>query len=253
VKSARQEFRQPASRVATGPTTGFTLTNLMLIVLVAVYVLEAVRGGVGAFISGPSTRVLIDMGANVGVLVAAGETWRLFTSMFLHVGIFHILMNGYALYLFGNIVETETGRLRFLGIYFIGGLFASAASYMFGSAIVPSAGASGAIFALFGAFFGYSWRRRHLAFYAARVRSAVTLIAINMVFSIAVPGIDWHAHAGGLVAGGLLGLAFDGFGTTASRKAAFAATAVALVVLGALLVGWRTEQLQPLVQQFGLA
>jgi MYXO-CTERM domain-containing protein len=252
VGKAKQEFRRPQRRVVTGPQRGLTVTNILLIVLGAVYLWETATTGPGTFINGPSARDLVKLGGDVGVLVAGGERWRLFTAMFLHIGIFHILFNAYALYIFGTIVEAESGRIRFLAAFLISGLFASAVSYAFGDPLVPSAGASGAIFGLFGVFLGASWRRRNLAFYAQRVRSAMGLILINAVFSLTFPGIDWRAHAGGLVAGLVIGLSLDGLGTPASRRWLSWAVTAGLVVVGYVLVTWRTEQLQPLVQSFGL-
>ena len=64
--------------------------------------------------------------------IAAGQYWRLVSSMFLHAGILHIAFNAYALWIFGSVVEQELGRARFVLIYFVTGLVASAASYAFG-------------------------------------------------------------------------------------------------------------------------
>ena len=78
------------------------------------------------------------------------------------------------------------------------GLFASAASFVFGVPTVPGVGASGAIFAMLGAFFGYAWRRRELAFYAARIRNVAVLIVINAVFAFQLQ-LDRLARARGRV------------------------------------------------------
>ncbi len=94
-------------------------------------------------------RVLIDVGAKVNEAIAIGQTWRLFTAMFIHIGVFHLLVNLYALYALGPLVEGYFGHARFLAIYLVGGLFGSLASYAFSDAV--SAGASGAIFGLAGA------------------------------------------------------------------------------------------------------
>ena len=101
-------------------------------------------------------------------------------------------MNGYALWAFGDIVETEIGRARLIAIFVIGGLFASVASFVIGLQNVPGVGASGAIFAVFGVFFAYAWRRRELAFYAARIRSVVVLIVINVMLAFQISAIDWR-------------------------------------------------------------
>jgi membrane associated rhomboid family serine protease len=257
VGSARQEFRRPAQRVAVGPSRGLTLTNLLLMALVAMYGVEVIAGGAGSLLTGPSARTLIDLGASLGLAhvpgegfvgIAVNQEWRLVTAIFLHGSLIHLALNGYALYIFGNVIEQELGRGRFVAIFLITGLAASAASYAFGEPNVPSVGASGAIFGLFGAFLAYSWRRRELAFYAARVRTATTLIVINLVFTFSIRGIDWRAHVGGLVAGLIAGVAVDGLGGSArSKLAVFVGSLVAVLAVTAALTVSRTEELRSLL------
>ena len=119
--------------------------------------------------TGPSTLKLINLGASVGVAqlpngdivgIAVGQNWRLVTAMFLHAGLWHIAFNAYALWIFGSMVEQELGRVRFLLIYFVTGIVASAASYAFGPYYAVGVGASGAVFGVFGAFVTYNYRRR---------------------------------------------------------------------------------------------
>lgn len=228
-----------------------------MLALVAVYAVSVLVGGAGSLLVGPDARTLIDMGASIGLAripgegfvgIALDQQWRLFTAMFLHAGLIHLAMNSYVLYIFGNVIEQEIGRVRFLVAYLVTGLAASAASYAFGLPNVPSVGASGAIYGLFGVFLAYNWRRRELAFYAARVRTATTLIVINLIFTFSVRGIDWRAHVGGLLAGLVIGFAVDGFGGS-SRTRAITFTVVALALLGmtAWLTSTRTEELRALV------
>jgi membrane associated rhomboid family serine protease len=138
--------------------------------------------------------------ALVSFAVAAGEWWRLVTVVLVHASILHVAFNMYALWLVGQQVEIWLGRSRFIGLYVISALAGSALSYMFGQGY--SVGASGAIFGVFGALAVLS---RRLGY---DMRPAVALIAINLVLSFTIPGIDWHAHVGGLVAGTLLTIAF---------------------------------------------
>jgi membrane associated rhomboid family serine protease len=252
VRTSKQEFHRAGQRVATAPGRGLTVTNAILLVLGAVYLIEVSVGGPGSLIGGPTTRDLIRLGASVGIQqvdghlvgIATGQYWRLFTAMFLHAGILHIAFNAYALYLFGNVVEVELGRVRLVVLYVVTGLTASAASYAFGSATVASVGASGAIFGLFGVFFAYSWRRRDLSFYAARVRTATMLIVLNLVISFSIPGIDWRAHVGGLVSGVVAGAAADGFGDRSSRTLTFVVAVVLIALLAIGLVVWRTGDIR---------
>ena len=240
-RGSRQELHRPAQQIVAAPGRGLTLTNVLLLVLVAVYCLEVAVAGAGSFVSGPTADVLVRMGASLGyarvapgtpiIGIAAGQEWRLATSIFLHGSLIHLAMNGYALWAFGNIVETEIGRARYIAIFVIGGLFASTASFVFGLQNVPGVGASGAIFAVLGAFFGYAWRRRELEFYQARIRNVVVLIVINALFAFQISSIDWRAHAGGFVAGVVLGLAVDGLRDREGSTATFVAACVLLLVV----------------------
>ncbi|MCC6455238.1 MAG: rhomboid family intramembrane serine protease [Caldilineaceae bacterium] len=150
------------------------------------------------------SRVLTIFGAKINSLVAAGQVWRLFTAMFLHIGVIHLLFNLYALNALGPLVESYFGHLRFTAIYLIAGLFGSLASYAFSP--VPSAGASGAIFGLAGAITVYFLRYREN--FGARGRAILNnmflVIGINLVFGMTQPGIDNWGHIGGLLGGALV-------------------------------------------------
>jgi membrane associated rhomboid family serine protease len=255
-QGSRQEVRRPAQQVGVRPGRGLTLTNALLVILLVVYGIEVWLGGPSSLVSGPNTNVLVRMGASVGyactrsgdlIGIGAGEQWRLFTAIFLHAGLIHLAMNGYALWAFGNVVEAELGKGRYLVIFFVGGLFASTASFVFGDMLQPGVGASGAIFAIFGAFAGYAWRRREMAFYAARIRTAVSLIILNAIIGVSLSSvIDWRAHAGGFIGGLVLGLAADGLRKESNRTATFAVATVGVLALTVLGVVTHTASLQAL-------
>jgi membrane associated rhomboid family serine protease len=134
--------------------------------------------------------------------VAVGEYYRLFTAMFLHEpsNPLHVGSNMLALWWIGPNLERVLGRLRFIALYLVSGLAGSALVYLVSGAGVASLGASGAIFGLFGA--------TAVLFRAARqpIGPVVALIVFNLVITFSVPGIDWRAHIGGLVAGVVLGI-----------------------------------------------
>jgi membrane associated rhomboid family serine protease len=254
VNEARREFRRgPGRRIAAANIRRRgSATTVLLLMIGAMYVVEIIAGGAGTLMSGPSLSKLIDLGASVPLArtlngdiigVAAGQYWRLVSAMFLHAGLLHIAFNAYALWIFGTVVEQELGRLRFLLIYFVTGVVASAASYALGPDAV-GVGASGAIFGIFGAFVTYNYRRRHLAIAAARLRSAVTIVVINMVLALSIQGIDWRAHVGGFVAGLFAGFAAEGSGTSSARRTILVAGFVGLIVVAFALVVWRTAQLR---------
>ncbi len=231
------------------------MTTLLLGMIGAMYLVEISAGGPGSLMTGPSGEKLINLGASVGLAqtangligIGAGQYWRLVSSMFLHAGLLHIAFNSYALWIFGTVVEEELGSLRMLLIYFSTGIVASAASYAFGPNAV-GVGASGAIFGIFGAFVAYNYRRRHMAIAAARLRSAVTLVILNMVLAFSIPGIDWRAHVGGFVAGLFAGFAAEGVGSPSARRSILVIGFAALLVVAFALVSWHTSQLQA---QFG--
>lgn len=133
--------------------------------------------------------------------VAAGEYERLMTAIFLHGGWLHLGMNMYMLTIMGRQLEQALGHVRFGALYLLAGLGGSAASYVFNGVDVPSVGASGAIFGLFAAIFMFG-RERGLD-----TQSIVAIVGLNLVIGFLVPGIDWHAHFGGLLTGAVAGWA----------------------------------------------
>jgi len=155
------------------------------------------------------TNALLILGAKFNPLIDGGEWWRLLTPMVLHGGLLHLLFNTYALYVLGPQVESTFGTARFLAVYLLSGLAGGVASY-FWNADALSVGASGAIFGLFGALGAFAYSSRSLIGWEAsrmQLYQMATLVAINLVFGLVTPSIDNSAHIGGLVAGGLAGIA----------------------------------------------
>ena len=149
--------------------------------------------------------------AKVNGPIRNGEYYRLFTSMFLHLNLPHIAFNGYALYIIGRDVESLFGTVRFALIYFLGGLSGSLASFVFISA--PSLGASGAIFAIFGAEMVYFYQHRELHGAAGQrhLQQLFFIMLLNLGLGFlsttgATGGfrIDNAGHIGGLVGGVVL-------------------------------------------------
>jgi membrane associated rhomboid family serine protease len=244
VQQARREFRQgPGRRVAVRSVTA---TRVLLAAIVGMFVLELAVAGAGSLTRGPSSDRLLQLGAIQPFLVADGDIWRLFTAMFLHANLYHILFNAWALWIFGTMVERDFGTGRFVTVYLVTGLLASATSYAFGPEAAVGVGASGAIFGVFGAFVAYNYRRRHLALASANLRWATTLLLINVLFAFSFGTIDWRAHLGGFVAGLAAGFVAEGWGSRQQRALVTIAGFAALVLAGGLLGMWRTAQLQAL-------
>ena len=180
------------------------VTWALLAVNILVWMAMEIAGG------SEDTQVLLDFGAMFGPLIANGEYWRLFTAMFLHIGLMHLLLfNGLGLLIFGQVVERIYGHVQFVIIYVLAGLAGSVASYLLNS-IAVGAGASGAIFGVLGALAAFFVARRNVLGEKGRQNLSGILIiaAISLFFGFATAGIDNWAHMGGFVAGFALGLAF---------------------------------------------
>lgn len=127
------------------------------------------------------------------------EPWRMLTSVFAHSdsSFFHILFNGYSLFVLGTLVERLIGASRFIALFLLAGLGGSVAVLWLApeSAVL---GASGAIFGLFGALFVIQ-----RSFGGANSQLLIVL-GLNLVLGFVVPGISWQAHIGGLLVGALV-------------------------------------------------
>jgi rhomboid protease GluP len=182
------------------------VTHTLIGLCAAVY-LAMVATGVNFY--SPEVADLVRWGGNAGVLTfGEGQYWRLMTCVFLHVGIIHIGMNLFVLWSIGRFMERLMGNFRFLTLYLLAGLAGSFASALINPRVV-SAGASGAIFGLYGVLLGFLLHHRRTIpaqVLASLRKSGGTFVIYNLIFSFALKGIDISAHIGGLVAGFLLGL-----------------------------------------------
>jgi membrane associated rhomboid family serine protease len=128
-------------------------------------------------------------------LVDAGEWWRLITAAFLHLGPVHLALNMLALLVFGSELERGLGRWRYLAVYLLSILGGAAAIQLF--TLSPVAGASTGIWGLMGAFGVLLLAQKQ------DLRGIATLVALNLLISVLVPGISLVGHIGGFVAGAL--------------------------------------------------
>lgn len=133
------------------------------------------------------------------------EYYRMFTSAFMHASLAHIALNMLSLYWLGRFVEAGLGPWRTLLLYAVSLFVASIAVVLFSTPDIPTLGASGAIYGLFGAIFGIGLKLRDRG--SELVRSNIGILVINLLFSFEMPGISWQAHIGGLIAGFLASLA----------------------------------------------
>lgn len=170
------------------------VTVSLVAIQVVVFIIMTLAGG------STNSLVLIRFGALQPALVRAGEWWRLITPVFVHIGFAHILINSITLYFIGVYIEQLFGHWRMLLLYFVSAFAGNLLSaYWLPNGI--SAGASTAIFGLFGAFImlGLSFRENQ----ALRMlsRQFLILVVINIVTDLMVPGIDLAGHIGGLLGG----------------------------------------------------
>lgn len=169
------------------------LTYFFLVIIIAMFILMELSGG------SQNPRVLLFYGAKYDPLILAGEWWRFITPMFLHIGFMHILFNGVALYSLGSLTEQIYGSMRFFVIYMISGISGVIGSFAFSDNI--SAGASGAIFGLFGAMLYFGTQNKEL-FFRTLGTNILVVLGINLVIGFLSPGIiDNYAHLGGLFGG----------------------------------------------------
>jgi membrane associated rhomboid family serine protease len=166
--------------------------------------------------------------------VADGQWYRLLSSAFLHYGLTHILFNMWALYVVGAPLELALGRVRYGVLYVLSALGGSVLVYLLSPVHAATAGASGAVFGLFGATFVIGRKMR------LDVRWVVILIVINLVITFTIPGISWQGHIGGLITGAMIAAAFA---YAPSRNAVQVGAAVTVTALFVALIWWRTADL----------
>lgn len=163
---------------------------------------------------GEQDRIGYYMALNPVLVTKYGEYWRLITSMFYHFNIEHVLFNMLSLYFVGAMLEPFFGRVRFAILYFASGLLADVATIIYNSLIVRenaevvfSAGASGAVYGLLGAYVGIMVYFRERLSKGDRIR--IPLMVLILLFgNISQEGVGHEAHFGGFIAGALLGLLY---------------------------------------------
>lgn len=188
IQPARVAVRLPRTR----PVVVYTLMAISILTYIAQQISTAVLG----------YDLPVELGAKYGPLILSGEIWRLFTPVFLHGSIYHILFNMYALYAIGRELERYYGHGRFLLLYAVSGFAGNVLSFLMTPA--PSVGASTALFGMLAAEGVFIYRNRFLFGGGARrmLTNVIGVAAINLLLGLN-PGIDNWGHLGGLI-GGLL-------------------------------------------------
>lgn len=178
----------------------FKLTYILIFFNIVVYIPTSL---LSMDLITANRRVLVTLGALYGPLTLGyDEWWRLFTAMFLHGGMTHLLMNMFSLYIVGRAVELYFDRRAYLAIYLFSGLIGAAASlYMHPQSV--GVGASGAIFGIFGAITGFFIVYKDVIGAQSRafMKNFGVVIAINLFLGLSIHSIDMSAHIAGLLVG----------------------------------------------------
>lgn len=235
VAGAAAQTRQ-ATTIAGGaligrPMVTYTLIGINLAVFLVQFTvgINAVAGDYGMW--------------PVGIAVG-GEWWRLVTAAFLHGSFLHIAFNMYVLFALGPTLERILGHSHYLILYVLAAIGGGVASYVFSDMRTVSVGASGAIFGLMGALVVAGRRLRY------DVTQVLVLLGINVVIGFIASGVDWRAHLGGLVTGALVA-AIMVLPSPRHRMAVQVGGILALLGVMAVLVMWRTAQIQDVLAPLG--
>jgi membrane associated rhomboid family serine protease len=227
VREGARSVRRPPTVV--GERSRSTTTPVVTYALIAINVLLFI----GQTVSPSLERDLVLWAPGIAV---HGDVYRLITSAFLHYGITHLLFNMWALYVVGPPLEIWLGRMRFGALYVLSALGGSVAVYLLSPISAATAGASGAVFGLFAATFVVARKVN------VDIRWVVIMIVINLVITFTVPSISWQGHVGGLVTGGLVAFAYA-YAPAKNRNAVQWGATLAVIVVFAALVWWRTSDL----------
>lgn len=205
-------------------------TYLFFALNIFIFVLMEFAGGA------TNEAVLMAFGVKANALIDQGQYWRFVMPIFLHIGFLHIGFNSYALWIVGPQVEKLYGGARFVLLYLATGIAGVAGSYWYHPQAI-SAGASGAIFGLFGVLLVFGFRHRHNIppFFRRAVGTGVLpVIVLNLIIGFSIPAIDNSAHIGGLLMGMALAAVIPFQRPGASTPAVFTAIQIALfaIVLG---------------------
>lgn len=205
----------------------FPVTVVLVAVNVLYFTLIAIYQQSITMNTSADVLAILNAGANLNPFTLGGEPWRILTAMFLHFGIVHLAVNMYALWNLGSILEPGVGSVRFIIIYIICGFAASIASLFF-NVYVISAGASGAIFGLY----GYQLGAEFIGSFHDREKLKVVLLNffIFVVVNVFIAGqvnVDLSGHIGGGIAGFVLALCHFKVGVL-KEKTALAAVMVLL-------------------------
>lgn len=177
----------------------YPVTCVLILANVLMFIVLSLNGG------STNLQTLVNYGATVNVGPEKEELWRYGAAMFLHNGFTHLFFNCFALLVFAPPLERLLGWWRYALLYLAGGFLAN----LLGVAIsgrgvveigIVSVGASGAIYAVYGAFLYIALLQRNMMDEGSR-KTLYGVLVMGIVMSFATPHVDYLAHLGGLAAG----------------------------------------------------
>lgn len=219
---------------------------------IAMFVVELADG---ADPFNPSPDVMVELGASFPLLTLHGEWWRLGSSMFLHFGLLHLAMNMLCLYQ-ARAIEPMFGRPGFVVIYLLAGLGGGIASLIASPSNVVIAGASGAVFGVYGAL-GAKLVMHRAQFepeqWSKTMRRLATFLGVNLAIGLTTPSISLSAHAGGFIVGVAVGAALlaraPSEWSRTRRALGLAALGIALTAVGVMALPADAD-VQPVLLRF---
>lgn len=185
---------------------GNIATPLLIYINVALFILMSICG---VSLLEPTGISLMKWGADFGPLTLTGDWWRTVTCNFIHIGLIHLIMNMYALLYIGIFLENLIGCRKLITAYLLTGLFSALLSLIVHPETI-SAGASGAIFGLYGIFLSYLMFNHKIEKHQRKplLYSIGFFVLYNLLHGASEEGIDNAAHIGGLVSGFVLGIIY---------------------------------------------
>ncbi len=207
IVAANEEIKQAQEIDKTMKLSGANLYASYSIIAInlVVFVLMALDG---AGIMEANGTVHIKWGSNYTPLTLSGDWWRLITNVFIHFGLIHVAMNTYAFYMAGVYLEPMLGKTRYITAYLCTGVIASLVSLWWHKEGVNSAGASGAIFGMYGVFLALLLTNLIPKKMRGSLLSSIGIFVVYNLFYGMKSGVDNAAHIGGLLSGAIIGLIF---------------------------------------------
>lgn len=219
------------------PTKNLFITPLLIDINIVLFIAMVISGGDFESFITPKAELLIQWGANYKAQTLNGEWWRLFTSIFEHIGIIHLAMNMYAFLFVGVLLEPRLGKAQFIAAYLVTGVMGGIASLWWHDEVL-GAGASGAIFGMYGVFLALLTTN---FIEKSQRKPLLTSIGIFVVYNLVYgmrSGIDNAAHVGGLLSGLVIGYIY--FLASRSKQVQHKWIGVAVVLVAGTITAFVT-------------